>query len=120
MICPVCKKETSSILRICQNCNSDLEKYINERDKALEGTGGVDLGGGFSMESWFLKFGPIGGIILIIISLLWFFAGLLGGRFYFYPPILFVIGITGTISGFIMIKKKKELKRKKEKGEIID
>ena len=120
MTCAYCKKETSDILRKCQNCGHDLEEYNSNREKALEGTGFTSIGNGFSIEESILKLGPIGGIIIMIISIVWFFSGLYGGTIFFYPPILFTIGIAGTISGFVIMKKRKELKKKKESGEIID
>jgi predicted amidophosphoribosyltransferase len=39
MICPVCKNETSSILRFCQSCNADLEEYRSQLMKGAENTG---------------------------------------------------------------------------------
>jgi predicted amidophosphoribosyltransferase len=39
MTCTYCRKETSDILRKCQNCGNDLEEYNSNREKALEGTG---------------------------------------------------------------------------------
>ena len=40
-------------------------------------------------------------IILVVAgAAIWFFAGLAAGRIYFYPPILFCLGIGAIINGF--------------------
>jgi hypothetical protein len=40
-----------------------------------------------------------GGILMILIAVVWFVAGLAGGIIFFYPPILLVIGIGALIKG---------------------
>jgi len=104
MICPNCKKETPSILRTCENCKTDLEQYRAARNKEIEGTGEPDLGPGFRFESLLLSLGPIGGIIIMALSVLWFYGGLKANRIFFYPPILFIIGVVGFLGG---LKKKR-------------
>lgn len=120
MICPKCKKETPSIFRICQNCKSDLEQYKADRNKALEGTGDHDLGSGFALESIIINLGPVGGILIMVISIFWFFYDLMIDKIYFYPPALFFIGLYGLISGIKRMKKRKELKLKMQNGKILD
>lgn len=120
MICPVCKKETTSIIRNCQNCNADLEEYRSNRNKSYEGTEDIDLGRGYGMESLILRLGPIGGIILMVLAAVWFFGALSNGDIYFYPPILFGIGVYGTIMAIKRKKKLKSLENKKQSGEIIE
>lgn len=48
-----------------------------------------------------LNGGVIGGMLMMIIALVWFFAGLAGGIIFFYPPILFVIGIAAFVKGIV-------------------
>ena len=63
--------------------------------------------GFFTPEKRGIEKGIIGGIAMIAIALVWFFAGLQAGYIFFYPPILFLIGVyallkglfTGNISG---------------------
>jgi len=43
--------------------------------------------------------GVIGGIIMIVIAIIWFFGGLAAGYIFFYPPILFIIGVYALIKG---------------------
>ncbi len=42
----------------------------------------------------------IGGILMMVGAVVWFFLGLMFGRIFFYPPILFVAGIAAMIRGF--------------------
>jgi hypothetical protein len=57
--------------------------------------------GGSSLESKGIKMGVLGGVIMITISVFWFFAGLAADRIFFYPPILLVIGIYAVIKGVL-------------------
>lgn len=43
--------------------------------------------------------GVIGGILMMVIAVIWFVVGLAGGIIFFYPPILFVIGIIAVVKG---------------------
>jgi hypothetical protein len=52
-------------------------------------------------EGWFgsLNAGVIGGVLMMLIAVAWFVAGLAAGRIFFYPPILLVIGVVAVIKG---------------------
>ncbi len=52
-------------------------------------------------EGWFgsINSGVIGGILMIVIAVVWFVVGLMGGVIFFYPPILAVIGIIAMFKG---------------------
>lgn len=39
------------------------------------------------------------GIVAIIASSVWFVGGLIGGRFYFYPPLMFASGVIALVNG---------------------
>lgn len=41
------------------------------------------------------------GILMIVIALAWFFAGLAADRIYFYPPVLLLLGIGSIIRGIV-------------------
>jgi hypothetical protein len=61
-----------------------------------------DDGGGVVFErGWFgsINAGVVGGILMILIALVWFVVGLSGGIIFFYPPILVVIGFVAIIKG---------------------
>lgn len=52
-------------------------------------------------EGWFgsINSGMIGGIIMILIAVVWFVGGMAAGIIFFYPPILLVIGIIAFLKG---------------------
>lgn len=126
MICPHCKKETPTIFRVCQNCKADLEEYRSMRNKSIEGTGEDDIGGVKWFEALVLKFGLIGGLILIILSLIVFFVGKIKYPFDFYPYFYFtsyfllLIGGSGLINGIRRKIKRTKLKKLIASGKILD
>ncbi len=69
-----------------------LEKAAHENEES---------GGMFAPEKSGIQKGMLGGIIMIAIAVVWFFVGLAGGYIFYYPPILFVIGIYALIKGLI-------------------
>jgi hypothetical protein len=52
-------------------------------------------------EGWFgsINSGVVGGLLMIIIAVVWFVLGLMADRIFFYPPILLVIGLIAIIKG---------------------
>ena len=58
---------------------------------------GVDGGGFFGPEKKALSYGVIGGLALMGIAVVWFVVGWMGGVIFFYPPILFLIGLFGLV-----------------------
>jgi predicted lipid-binding transport protein (Tim44 family) len=52
-------------------------------------------------EGWFgsVNSGMVGGLLMMGIAVLWFFAGLAGGVIFIYPPVLFVIGVVSLLKG---------------------
>lgn len=61
---------------------------------ADEGGGGV-----FAPEKKGLDAGMIGGALMMIIAVVWFIVGWAAGVIFFYPPILFIIGLFGFLKG---------------------
>jgi hypothetical protein len=57
--------------------------------------------GAFGVEKKEIQKGVLGGLIMIVIAVIWFFAGLAAGYLFYYPPILFVIGLYAVIKGAI-------------------
>jgi hypothetical protein len=43
--------------------------------------------------------GVLGGLLMMVIAVVWFVAGFAAGRIFFYPPILFIIGVVSTVKG---------------------
>jgi hypothetical protein len=52
-------------------------------------------------EGWFgsLNAGVVGGLLMVLIAAVWFFVGLACGILFYYPPILFVIGLVAIAKG---------------------
>jgi hypothetical protein len=52
-------------------------------------------------EGWFgsLNAGVIGGLLTMLLAIVWFVGGLWAGRIFFYPPILLVLGFIAVIKG---------------------
>lgn len=53
----------------------------------------------FAPEQKGMKKGVLGGLIMILIAVVWFFGGLAIDRIFFYPPVLLVIGIVAIVKG---------------------
>ena len=71
----------------------------------------------FRMEKKALSSGILGGSIAMVIAVVWFFTALSFDRIFFYPPVLFIIGLIGVIKG--IADKNKEMKKQKEDS-ILD
>ena len=46
-------------------------------------------------------FDVAGGILMMVGAIIWFVVGYMAGYIYFYPPILFVLGLISMIKGFM-------------------
>jgi len=57
--------------------------------------------GFFGAEKKGLQKGVLGGAAMIAIAITWFVLGLAANRIFFYPPILFIIGVVALIKGLI-------------------
>ncbi len=66
---------------ICDNCVGDGSSEINSSE--IVGSAGDE---GMNRNVMI-------GIMMIVGALIWFFAGLVAGTIFFYPPILLVLGI---------------------------
>lgn len=62
------------------------------------------------MSQMGVKRGSVAGVILMVLAVLWFFGGIIYlNRIFFYPPILFIVGLVAMIKGII---KERETKNK--------
>jgi hypothetical protein len=50
---------------------------------------------------WFgsLNAGSVGGLLMMLIAVVWFVGGLAAGIIFIYPPILFVLGVIALVKG---------------------
>lgn len=57
---------------------------------------------GFGWEHRGWDSGMVGGLIMMLIAVVWFFGGLLlFGWIFYFPPILFIIGLIGFVRGLV-------------------
>lgn len=59
----------------------------------------VKYGHGLGWEHRGWDAGMLGGLLMMVIALVWFFGGLWLGVLFYYPPILFIIGLVGFFRG---------------------
>lgn len=69
----------------------DDDRPIRRKKKPAASSGG----GGFGTTTA----GLWGGLAMMVLAIVWFVLGLYGGRIFFYPPILFVLGLIAFIKG---------------------
>jgi len=55
----------------------------------------------FAVEKGILNSGVGGGILAMFIAVVWFILGLLNNWIFYYPPILFIIGLIAFIKGLV-------------------
>ncbi|HWG45643.1 MAG TPA: hypothetical protein VN688_22960 [Gemmataceae bacterium] len=64
------------------------------REDSRRGSGSFGSGGFGSINA-----GVAGGVLMILIAVIWFIGGLAAGYIFFYPPILLVLGIIAIVKG---------------------
>ena len=69
---------------------------VRDRQVQLE-----ERGRGKSVEGGILNSGAIGGLLAMIGAVVWFVAGLAFDTIFFYPPILFIIGLVAFFKGLM-------------------
>ena len=69
---------------------------LAKREQALQSAGSS---GAMGLEQRGMQKGVAGGVIMIVIAIVWFVLGLAAGRIFFYPPILLIIGLVALIKG---------------------
>jgi hypothetical protein len=68
---------------------------------AVKGKPGEKDQGFFAPERKGLQKGMLGGLAMMAIAAIWFFGGLAAGYIFYYPPILFLIGLWGFFKGLL-------------------
>nr|WP_319400564.1 hypothetical protein [uncultured Carboxylicivirga sp.] len=58
-------------------------------------------GGFFGAEKKGIQKGVLGGVVMMAIATVWFVGGWIAGFIFYYPPILFIIGIVALIKGIV-------------------
>jgi hypothetical protein len=101
--CPRCGQAFQSNIRPAPP--PPPSRYVRRTPVTASDTGRYE--GFFGPERKGVDKGVIGGILMMVIAAVWFFVGLSAGILFYYPPILFIIGLyaffkglfTGNISG---------------------
>lgn len=103
---------------LCKSCAAKVvapQKSFNIKEKEGRTEQGSRISrkkqsnGAFDLELFGIEKGVLGGIVMIAIAAVWFFGGLAAGYIFFYPPILFIIGIFAIFKGIISGKKSSEV-----------
>ena len=80
-----------------------LPPRTKRRSKATERDVKADKPAGRKLleKGWFesTNGGVLGGVLMMLIAVVWFVAGLAADRIFFYPPILLVIGFVAVCKG---------------------
>jgi len=95
MKCPQCGAELSDKAERCF-CGYDLKESKPETSKQKKKGGGI-----FDPEKKGIEKGVVGGLTMMGIAIIWFVAGYAAGYIFYYPPILFLIGVFALVKGLI-------------------
>jgi hypothetical protein len=79
---------------MCPRCGTNYRAGMESRQAEKAGRGG-----GFAPEKAALNKGVLGGVLLIVIAVVWFVLGMSAGYIFYYPPILALIGVYGIFKG---------------------
>jgi hypothetical protein len=93
--------------RMCQQCILKLEEQAKQSDvlediqeeRTDQDITEQEKSGFFGLEKQGIKKGVVGGLIMMTIAVVWFVVGYAAGYIFYYPPILFIIGIFALVKG---------------------
>ena len=88
----------------CHNFIRDLEReqeLIRDQKRIRDFEARGESNEFFAIEKKGIEKGILGGIIMMGIALIWFLAGLTAGYIFFYPPVLFIIGVYAFVKGLM-------------------
>jgi hypothetical protein len=85
---------------ICPSFSADEAQvsYYRQREQQLA-SDMEEASGFFAAEQKGVKKGVMGGMLMIVIALVWFIGGLALDRIFFYPPVLLLFGIYAVVKG---------------------
>jgi hypothetical protein len=100
LVCPDCGEENDAEARRC-DCGARLSADRPKRKKRTVKKTQSEHGGWFGFEKGILGSGVLGGMLAMIIAVVWLVVGLMNDRLFIYPPVLFVVGLVATIKGMV-------------------
>ena len=83
----------------CIDFSVDQKEADYQIERERQAAAEESVNDGFVPERSGIQKGVLGGILMIVIAVVWFFAGLAADVIFFYPPILFCIGLYALIKG---------------------
>jgi hypothetical protein len=86
---------------LAQQANSPTTPIVNPYPPAAATSRPSKYGHGFGWEHRGWDKGMVGGLAMMAIAAVWFLGGLACGIIFYYPPILFVIGLVGFFRGIV-------------------
>jgi predicted DNA-binding protein (UPF0251 family) len=99
LVCNLTQKKPEFV-DTCPSFAIDEPEAIRLRDQERMAVQ-EETSGGFSAEQKGLRKGVLGGVLMMVIAAVWFIGGLAADRIFFYPPVLFIIGLVGLVKGII-------------------
>ena len=100
-----------------------IDQNIAERNREIEEERLQDLKSSdtLGLSMFGIKNQILAGALAIIGSVVWFIAGASADIIFFYPPILFILGLATLIQGVVTSNKRAKLKQKlKENVDLLD
>ena len=104
--------------QVCKDCFIKLEGGETSNETEKQEMPENDGGGFFAPEKKGIEKGVSGGIIMMAIAAIWFGLGYKAGYIFFYPPILFLIGVFAFLKGLITMNFAGEADQAGDAGQI--
>jgi hypothetical protein len=92
--CPACGGKLEPKERNCTACGASYRAAKAEREEQREAEAS-----GYAVERAGIHKGVLGGVLMMVAAAVWFVLGWTAGTIFFYPPILFVIGLYAVVKG---------------------
>ena len=86
----------------CPSCGRDFQLLqAMAREQEQQEQEKLSDTGRFAPERTGVRMGVLGGLVMMVIAVIWFGLGLAAGVIFYYPPILFSIGVFALLKGLL-------------------